>query len=143
MAPDLRRKLFQWFKNHAYMGISRRNLKLKLNSNSWKDGSGVADDSDDLTLLESDAPDVKSVPPRRRTKSNIRILKDKNLVSSSVEGPGENVTKIDETKFGQLFSKEHLSMSRSSPSDGAREVSPIVNCCRTPNEFHSSTLFGI
>lgn len=47
---------------------------------------GGTDDSDSVALSECDASDpvaVKSVPPRRRTQSNVRVSKDNALFDSS------------------------------------------------------------
>ncbi|OVA04768.1 zinc finger protein [Macleaya cordata] len=56
--PDLRCKIIKWLRSHAYMVAGSEN-------------------SEDVPF--------KSVPPRRRTKSNIRILKDNKVLCSSDE----------------------------------------------------------
>lgn len=54
---------------------------------SSKAEPGAADDSD-VSVSESDIADrltVKSVPPRRRTKSSARVFNDPKLISSAQE----------------------------------------------------------
>ena len=87
LVPDLRSKIVTWVRNHAYIGTSKRNLKVRIKSSiASKDDMG-AEDSDAVVMAsELDIPDVvpvKLVPPRRRTKSSIRILKDNKVICSS------------------------------------------------------------
>lgn len=99
LAPDLRCQLVKWLQSHAYLGIIEKDLNLKIRqavSGSTKPHDGVTNDSDSVAVSVSDVPypvAVKSVPPRRRTKSNIRILKDSNLLSSS-----DNTSAVDNTR---------------------------------------------
>ncbi|GMP47136.1 hypothetical protein CsSME_00015038 [Camellia sinensis var. sinensis] len=87
LVPDLRCKIVTWLRSHAY--------------------------------IESDIPDVlpvKSVPPRRRTKSNIRILKDNKVICSSKETTSDGIV-MNEAKSGQLISEDADYSSKESVSD--------------------------
>lgn len=75
--PDLRCKIIKWIRNHAYVDSPQPNLKV-----------GGPDCPDTVSEAGPDSStDVpfKSVPPRRRTKNNIRILMDNKVVCSSEE----------------------------------------------------------
>uniref|UniRef100_A0A2N9FXG7 PHD-type domain-containing protein n=1 Tax=Fagus sylvatica TaxID=28930 RepID=A0A2N9FXG7_FAGSY len=79
MVPELRCKIFTWLRNHTHL------------------------------VSESDNPDpvaVKSVPPRRRTKSNVRNLKDNKVICSSEEIFSDNGIVMDKVKVDQLDSEE-------------------------------------
>ncbi|XP_056162707.1 uncharacterized protein LOC115664492 isoform X2 [Syzygium oleosum] len=96
--PDLQWKLVKWLKNHACMGTSQKDLKVKKSSFPAKAEVGGTDTSDSVALSDSDISDpvaVKSVPPRRRTKSNIRISKDNNIICSSKNSFNDNRTVMD------------------------------------------------
>lgn len=99
MAPDLRHKIVNWLKAHVYTGAFHKGLKLKFKpANASTDESGTADGSDTLPISDSGLLDpvaVKSVPPRRRTISHIRILKDNKVVCSSEGVTSENGIPID------------------------------------------------
>ncbi|KAI5434316.1 hypothetical protein KIW84_021250 [Lathyrus oleraceus] len=102
MAPDVQHEIVNWLKAHVYTGAFHKGLKAKIKpANVSLDGSGASDGSDTSPLSDSGLPNpvavnVKSVPPRRRTISNIRILKD-NKVICSTEGftTSENGVSID------------------------------------------------
>ncbi|KAF2296775.1 hypothetical protein GH714_001878 [Hevea brasiliensis] len=84
LVPDLQCKIVKWLRNHAHM------------------------------VLESDITDpvaVKSVPPRRRTKSNIRILRDNKIICSSEEFSSDSVMLMDEVKVDQLANGEPANLS--------------------------------
>ncbi|CAK8566289.1 unnamed protein product [Lathyrus sativus] len=72
MVPDVQHKIVNWLKAHVYTGAFHKGLPNPV------------------------AVNVKSVPPRRRTISNIRILKDNKVICSS-EGvtTSENGVSID------------------------------------------------
>ncbi|XP_058754200.1 uncharacterized protein LOC131627372 isoform X2 [Vicia villosa] len=102
MAPDVQHKIVNWLKAHVYTGAFHNGLKAKIKpANVSMDESGASDGSDTSPLSDSGLPNpvavnVKSVPPRRRTISNIRILKDNKVICSS-EGvtTSENGVSID------------------------------------------------
>ncbi|OWM88465.1 hypothetical protein CDL15_Pgr003877 [Punica granatum] len=107
LLPDLRCKLVKWLKSHAYLGTVEKDPKLKIRrAVSTKARDGVTDDSDSVAVSVSDVSHpvaVKSVPPRRRTKSNIRVLKDSNLLCSS-----DNTSAVDNMSHVEL-SKKNIS----------------------------------
>ncbi|KAK6938468.1 hypothetical protein RJ641_031976 [Dillenia turbinata] len=84
---DSQCKIIKWLKDHAYIGWQQNNnLRYKRKSAApFEAEIDGMDDIDAVTVAETDLADVvpvKSVPPRRRTKSNIRILKDNKILSS-------------------------------------------------------------
>ncbi|TKY74324.1 Jade-1 protein [Spatholobus suberectus] len=105
MAPDVRHKIFNWLKAHVYTSTFQKGLKVKFKpANASKNDNGATDGFDtlpisDLGLLDPVA--VKSVPPRRRTISNIRILKDNKMMCSSEGVTGENGMPVDMCRVGQ------------------------------------------
>ncbi|PSS00393.1 Protein Jade-1 like [Actinidia chinensis var. chinensis] len=121
LVPDLRSKIVTWVRNHAYISTSKTNLKVRIKSSiASKDDMGAAEDSDAVMASESVIPDVvpvKSVPPRRRTKSSIRILKDNKVICSSKETISDDGVVTDEAKRGQLFSEDANYSSKGSVSD--------------------------
>lgn len=91
MAPDVQHKIVNWLKANTYTGAFHKGLKAKIEpANVSLDGSGASDSSDTSPLSDSGLPNpvavnVKSVPPRRRTISNIRILKEHTMIESEPE----------------------------------------------------------
>lgn len=120
LVPDLQCKILKWLKDHAYMGTLQKNMKVKIKSAiSSKDEIGEVDGSNAVLVSETDIPEpvpVKSVPPRRRTKSNIRILKDNRIICSSEETFSDNGTVMDEVNTDQLAGELENSSKRSFPS---------------------------
>ncbi|CAI9764057.1 unnamed protein product [Fraxinus pennsylvanica] len=83
MVPELQCKIMNWLRNRAYISSFQKTLKVKMRAGvPPKDEANVADGVGAVLVEESDISDVvpvKSVPSRRRTKSNVRIVKDENL----------------------------------------------------------------
>ncbi|XP_043704138.1 uncharacterized protein LOC122654214 isoform X2 [Telopea speciosissima] len=88
-SPDLQSKIIKWLGNHAYMGAALKNSKIRSSSTiSSRAVPAGPDGPNGVAVADSSHPDavpVKSVPPRRTTKNNIRILKDKKVLCSSKE----------------------------------------------------------
>ncbi|XP_042482293.1 uncharacterized protein LOC122062708 isoform X2 [Macadamia integrifolia] len=88
-SPGLQPKIIKWLGNHAYMGTSQKNLKVRSSSTiSSRAVIAGPDGPNGVAVADSSHPDavpVKSVPPRRTTKNNITILKDKKVLCSSGE----------------------------------------------------------
>ncbi|KAL3641330.1 hypothetical protein CASFOL_016298 [Castilleja foliolosa] len=87
MVPELQCKLVRWLKNHAYIDNLQKTMNVKSRSLvAPKDVADVADGVDAAVPVEkpnvSDSNPVKSVPPRRRSKSSIRTVKDEKSCSS-------------------------------------------------------------
>ncbi|KAL8134123.1 uncharacterized protein LOC141707669 [Apium graveolens] len=74
--PELQIKIVEWLKSHANIGPLQRNLRVRF-KNLTKVEAGATDEAD-VIMSKSCIPDVSvtSVPPRRRTKNDIRIMKD-------------------------------------------------------------------
>lgn len=127
VVPDLRSKIVTWLKKHAYIGSIKKNLKVKIKSSlASKDGMGAAEGADAVLVSESDIPDVvpvKSVPPRRRTKSNIRILKEHKGICSSKEMISDDEIVVDEAKRGHLISEDASYSTKQSEVDITNKVS--------------------
>ncbi|XP_057974832.1 uncharacterized protein LOC131162404 [Malania oleifera] len=105
LVPDLCCKIAQWLRNHAFMGSSQKNLKVKVKSSISSIADIRADDgSGAVPASESDISGifpVKSVLPRRRTKNDMRILKDNIGLCSSKEMFSGNGMVTDEVKTDQ------------------------------------------
>ncbi|KAG2709160.1 hypothetical protein I3760_05G225800 [Carya illinoinensis] len=132
LVPDLQRKLFKWLRNHTHISTLQNNLKVKANpAISCEDEVGTAVESDALTVSESHFPDpvtVKSVPPRRRTKSNVRISKDNKLICSSDDILSDNGMVMDSIKVDPICSREPDNSSKSSISNAAEKVNHLIIC---------------
>ena len=119
MAPDVLDKVVNWLKAHVYTSAFQKGLKVKFKPpNASKDESGAADGSDALPISDSGLLDpvaVKSVPPRRRTVSNIRILKDNKVICSSEGVTSENRMSMDKFRVGQPDHENPGSSNEASP----------------------------
>ncbi|MBA0823980.1 hypothetical protein Goarm_020671, partial [Gossypium armourianum] len=123
LAPDLQCKIVKWLSNHAYMGTSLKNLKVNIKSLiSSKDetdetGTGI---SDDIMASKSDIADVvavKPMPPWRRTKNNVRILRDNKILCSSDEATDDIGVVMDEVRVDLLAKEETNDLSKISILD--------------------------
>ena len=86
---------------------------------------GANDDSDNPPVSESDVADpvaVKSVPPRRRTKSNFRIAKDTTKFCSNDEIFTENGKLMDKVKVDQLSKEDADNLTKLSLPDVVEKV---------------------
>ncbi|XWS21574.1 hypothetical protein CRYUN_Cryun30bG0066000 [Craigia yunnanensis] len=138
LAPDLQCKIVKWLRNHAYMGSSQKNLEVK------KDETGATDSSDDILVSESDITDpvaVKSVPPRRRTKSNVRILRDNKVICSSDEIINNGVV-MDEVRVDRLAKEETNDSSKASIPDATGKNSTKPDGSEDSSERHLPTSEG-
>ncbi|XVE55411.1 hypothetical protein DITRI_Ditri03aG0156500 [Diplodiscus trichospermus] len=126
LTPDLRCEVVKWVRNHAYMGCSQKNLKVKKKSLiSCKDESG-ATDSSDVMASNSDITypvAVKSVPSRRRTKSNVKLLRDNKVICSSDETINDNGVVVDGVRVDKLAEEKTNDSSNASIPDAAGENS--------------------
>ena len=122
----MRCKIAKWLRNHASLGSSQKNLKVKIKSLiSSKDETGATDSSDDIMVSESDITDpvaVKSVPPQRRTKSSVMILKDNKIICSSDEIINDNGVMMDEVSVDRLAKEETNDSNKASILDATGEV---------------------
>jgi hypothetical protein len=90
LTSDFHLKVVKWLQTHAHIGTLQKSLKVKFKSKMKpKAEMEPTNNIDGGSLSQSDIADdllIKSVPPRRRTKSSIRILKDKKVICSSSKG---------------------------------------------------------
>ncbi|TYI44234.1 hypothetical protein ES332_A01G222600v1 [Gossypium tomentosum] len=146
LAPDLQCKIVKWLSNHAYMGTSLKNLKVNIKSLiSSKDetdetGTGI---SDDIMASKSDIADlvaVKPMPPWRRTKNNVRILRDNKILCSSDETTDDIGVVMDEVRVDLLAKEETNDLSKISILDatGRNSVNPDVSQHSPERHFHTS-----
>ncbi|XP_022768248.1 uncharacterized protein LOC111312338 [Durio zibethinus] len=146
LAPDLQCKIAKWLRNHAYMGSSQKKLKVKIKSLiSSKDETGATDSSDDIMVSESDIIDpvaVKSVPPRRRTKSNVRIMRDNRVICSSDEITNDNGVVMEEVRVDQLAKEETYDSSKASIPDTTGKNSTKLDGSLDSSERHLPTSEG-
>ncbi|KAL6515595.1 hypothetical protein OROHE_018629 [Orobanche hederae] len=124
MVPGLQCKLLRWLKNHAYISNVQKTIRLKTRSLvAPKDVVDVAESLDALPVEESNVSDcvpVKSVPPRRRTKSSIRAVKNEKSCFSkdknNDEAPEGGIDSCD------LVGEDSSYPSRESLPDGTKKV---------------------
>ncbi|KAM0971666.1 hypothetical protein FF1_019575 [Malus domestica] len=119
MAPDVQSRIVKWLRDHSNLDLKQKNGKMKLRSAiSSITEFGGSDGSEAASLSDSDMADVavKSVPPRRRTKSSIRILKDNKVISSSEGTCNDNGT-LDKIKVDQPIIDEQENLSKASVPD--------------------------
>ncbi|XP_010908665.1 uncharacterized protein [Elaeis guineensis] len=100
-SPGLRLKIIKWLQTSVHMPaaqplkaksgsaiLSDNKVARNNDSNAAKTAGSYIQGEDKVASLEMpDAVFVKSLPPRRRMKSNIRILKDNKMLCSSGELP--------------------------------------------------------
>nr|XP_016470132.1 PREDICTED: uncharacterized protein LOC107792434 isoform X1 [Nicotiana tabacum] len=129
MVPDIQFKLAKWLKNHAYIGSLQKTLKVKIKSTiAPKVDAGVVDGSDSIRVTEPEITDfvrVKSVPPRRRTKNNVRVVKDGESLFSAKETLTTDGVSSDEAKTS-VVGREDSSCPREFPSAGVQQVMPEI-----------------
>ncbi|XVE60397.1 hypothetical protein DITRI_Ditri05aG0125400 [Diplodiscus trichospermus] len=140
LAPGLQCKLVKWLRNHAYMGSSQKNLIVKIKSLiSSKDETGAMDSSDDIMVSDSDTSDpvaVKSVPPRRRTKSNVRILRDSKVTCSSDDIISDNGVVMDEVSVDRRAKEETNDSIKASVADATGKNSTKPDEPQDSSERH-------
>ncbi|XP_029126709.1 uncharacterized protein LOC109795723 isoform X2 [Cajanus cajan] len=141
MAPDVQQKIVNWLKAHVYTGAFQKGLKVKFKpANASKNDSAATDGSDTLPISDSGLLDpvaVKSVPPRRRTISNIRILKDNKVLGSSEGVTCENGVPVDICRVGQSDCDNSVSANETSIPNAtemnltkSEDISHEVQVCR-------------
>ncbi|XP_004515667.1 uncharacterized protein [Cicer arietinum] len=139
MAPDVQHKIVNWLKAHVYTGAFHKSLKAKFKpANVSMDESGASDGSDTLPisdsgLLDPVAVNVKSVPPRRRTINNIRILKDNKVICSSEGVTIENGLSIDKFPVCQPECENPGSSDKASIPDATE-----TNIIKSEDIFHEN-----
>lgn len=120
--PELQDKLVEWLKNHAYIAPLQRNLKVRFKNLTKVEA--VANDATDCIVSESCIPDVSvtSIPPRRRTKNDIRILKDgKALCLTRPSSIGDGIS-LTHKGAHHLIRDEPACQSEDSVPDASQKV---------------------
>ncbi|MQL76260.1 hypothetical protein Taro_008646 [Colocasia esculenta] len=111
LSYELKLKIIKWLQDYVHLGCPVRHLNSTSGctlSSSPKDDSDEDTNGTKVTGLSAlDAVLVKSLLPQRRTKSNIRILKDNKVVCASGETfpdgyfNGKPVNEFVEDKSGE------------------------------------------
>lgn len=98
IVPELHCKVIKWMRNHAYISSFQRTLKVP----------------------------VKSVPPRRRTKSNFRIVNDEKL-SFSKEKINDDGIIMAGVENGLLDGEDSIGPGLESVLDGTKKVFVLLD----------------
>ncbi|XP_038717626.1 uncharacterized protein LOC120010818 isoform X1 [Tripterygium wilfordii] len=125
LAPQLRFKIAKWLRDHAYMGVLQKNLNFDVKF-PLKDENGTVESPDGVTVAESDITvpvAIKSVPPRRRTNSNIRVLRNDRVISFYEEFLSENGKAVNELKVDRVVSEEQENSSERSTNTSEKSLS--------------------
>ncbi|KAL2467526.1 PHD finger family protein [Forsythia ovata] len=121
MVPELQCKIMKWLRNHAYISSFQKTLKVKVRPGvALKDEANVVDGAGEESDI-SDVVPVKSVPPRRRTKSNIRIVKDEMLSFSKEKVNGDGIIMAD-VENGLLDGEDSNGPGVESVLDGTKKI---------------------
>lgn len=127
MVPELQYKLLKWLKTHVHIGNLQKTLQVMFGSFLGpKSMPDVAEGVGDVSVEESGISDtvpVKSVPPRRRTKSSVtclRTLKDEKSCLST-DKTHEETTEGD-TCLSLLVGEHSNDMPNESLPDESKKV---------------------
>lgn len=137
MAHDVQHKIVNWLKAHVYTGAFHKGSKAKFKSAIVSmDESGASAGSDtsplsDSGLLDPVAVNVKSVPPRRRTINNIRILKDNKVITSEGVTTSDGGVSIDKSLVCQPQCENPGSSNKASVPDATD-----MNLTKSEDIFH-------
>ena len=103
LSPDLHGKIAKWLKNHAHVGGLQKNLKLTSYVPGISKGDKECGAENAIRALERNGGNslVKSAP-LRRTKTNIRVLKENSLKLSLKRSFGDDGVVVDEDKNGGI-----------------------------------------
>ncbi|CAH9083737.1 unnamed protein product [Cuscuta epithymum] len=86
MVNEVHCKIVKWLRTRPTMGNVQKTLRIKIKpTKGTKVDSGVVDNTDSAVLTEPEISatiPVKSVPPHRRTKNNIRTVKDDKMLNA-------------------------------------------------------------
>lgn len=125
MVPDVQCRIVKWLKDHTYLDLMQKNVKTNLRPSF---ASLAEFGGSDAPLSESGMSDpvaVKSVPPRRRTKGGVRILKDNKVLSSSEQAFCDNEIPLDKIKLDKTISEGPKDLKEESISDVVEKVTLI------------------
>ncbi|CAI0446121.1 unnamed protein product [Linum tenue] len=131
LVPEVWCKIVKWLSNHACMGASLKNLKVKLKSAMLSTSEETCDFSDVMIEQPSDMTGtvaIKSVPPWRKTKNNIKFHKNDETRCFSEDMVAENGMGTD-LRVEQLVNEE--------PEDANKASTSIVGSMRDFSECAS------
>ncbi|KAL4272194.1 hypothetical protein GQ457_13G010190 [Hibiscus cannabinus] len=143
LAPDLRCKIVKWLSTHAYIVSSQKNFKVNIKCLlSSKDETQATDISDDIMVSKSDIADlvaVKPMPPRIKTKNNVKFLRDNKVICSD-EIIDDIGLVMDEVSCGLLAKEETNDSSRVSSlgATGKNPANPDGYKDPLESHFHKS-----
>ncbi|XP_008776606.1 uncharacterized protein LOC103696693 isoform X2 [Phoenix dactylifera] len=148
-SPGLRLKIIKWLQSSVHMPAMRSveiksgftiqsdNKVARLNGQSAARVAGSYIHGEDKVagLDMPDAVFIKSLPPRRRTKSNIRILKDNKMLCSSGELPF--MPENGNAKILDMMGEIPLAFGEDMKGDINGKKSSILaqKCCLTDQEI--------
>ncbi|XP_044510817.1 uncharacterized protein LOC123229224 [Mangifera indica] len=122
LGPDMLCKIVKWLSNHACLGSLQKSSKFKLKSSiSSKAETGLADPNGVMVSELSDPVAIKSVPPRRRTKSSMRILN--KVICLSDEILGDNGVMKNQVQIDQIDGDEAVNSCRVFIPDATKKSS--------------------
>lgn len=131
LSPELYSKILKWLKEHSYLDTREKDWRTKLSCLVPSKAELKSDDNADAVAardLDISDVSVKSVPPRRRTVGNIRIMKEDNVISlwnNKMQGNGVVIEQED-------TNADHGNLSEDSILDGMEEVISCIFLLRFP-----------
>ncbi|KAL6177030.1 hypothetical protein ACLB2K_053662 [Fragaria x ananassa] len=104
LVPDVQSRIAKWLKDNTYLDLMQKNVKTKLRPSFSSMVEFGGSDAPSTESGMSDPVAVKSVPPRRRTKGGVRILKDNKVLRSSDQTCCDNGVLHDKIKSDKITS---------------------------------------
>ncbi|XP_021748262.1 uncharacterized protein LOC110714096 isoform X2 [Chenopodium quinoa] len=125
LSPELYFKLLRWLKGRSYLDTAAKDWREKLRCLMPSEAELNTDDRTDAVTLRhfdiSDDVPVKSVPPRRRTVGNIRILnEDKDVSLCNDKRLGNGALTKEATEHEDM--NDHEKQSKDSISNSIEEI---------------------
>ncbi|XP_062025987.1 uncharacterized protein LOC133742336 [Rosa rugosa] len=142
VVPDVQCRIVKWLKDHTYLDLMQKNVKTNLRPSF---ASLAEFGGSDAPLSESGMSDpvaVKSVPPRRRTKGGVRILKDNKVLSSSEQAFCDNGIPLDKIKLDKTISEGPKDLKEESISDVVEKNMTVLNGLQDSLPTHSPEMEG-
>ncbi|MFS7938661.1 putative chromatin regulator PHD family [Helianthus anomalus] len=118
LPPELHGKVVKWLINNVHGGGLQKSLKLKVKSTKAEKESGGENAIVRASDNNAGGSPVKLAPSRKKTKGNIRVLKDNGLVLSLKRSSADDGAVLDENNNGG-----NLPRQESSP-DSKEKISP-------------------
>lgn len=143
LSPDLYCKILKWLKDHSFLDNTEKDWKAKLSCLMPSRADLKTDDSTNAIAVRdldiSDVVPVKSVPPRRRTVGNIRVLKEDKIVSLWNDKILGNGLSTKEGTVSDDMNVDHDNLSKDSILDGMEEILVETNGFEHPAADPSPT----